>query len=53
MSRLKLREWKKGVEEEKVTLILVKKDMSIKEVTMIMTLNSIEWRKRMHVADPN
>ena len=32
MSRLKLREWKKGVEEEKVTLILVKKDMSIKEV---------------------
>ena len=33
--------------------IVVKKDMSTKEVTIFMTLNSIEWRKRIHVADPN
>ena len=29
---IKVKGMKKGVEEEKVTLILVKKDMSIKEV---------------------
>ena len=47
---------KKGRGEQKIILVVVvvvKEDMSIKEVTMTITLNSIEWRKRIHVTDPN
>ena len=37
----------------RITLVeVVKNDMSIKEVTKVMTLNIIKWRKRIHV-DPN
>ena len=32
---------------------VVKNDMSIKEVTQSMTLNIIEWRKRIYWADPS
>ena len=44
---------KKGRRRPKIILLVVKKDMSIKKVTKIMTLNRIEWRKRIHVANPN
>ena len=37
----------------RITLVeVVKNDVSIKEVTKVMTLNIIKWRKRIHV-DPN
>lgn len=45
---------KKGRRRPKIILLeVVKKDMSIKKVTKIMTLNRIEWRTRIHVANPN
>ena len=44
---------KKGRRRPKIILLVVKKDMSIKKVTKIMTLNRIEWRKRIHVVNPN
>ena len=31
----------------------MKKDISIKVVTKSVILDKIEWRKRVHVADPN
>ena len=44
---------KKGRRRPKIILLVVKKDMSIKKVTKIMTLNRIEWRKRIHLVNPN
>ena len=44
----------KKVRIPKIILVeVVKNDMSIKEVTKSMTLDRIEKRKRIHVADPN
>ena len=50
----KLRE-QKMYRKPKITLVEVikKKDMSIKKVINNMTLDIIEWRKRMHMANPN
>ena len=40
----KLREWKKGRGRPRITLVeVVKKDMSIMEVTKSMTLDIIQW----------
>ena len=36
-----------------VAIVLEKKNMSIKEVTKSMTLEIIEWKKRIHVVDLN
>ena len=45
---------KKSRERPKITLIeVIKNDMSIKEVTKIMTSDYIEWQKRKHVVDPD
>jgi hypothetical protein len=45
---------KKGRGRPKITLIeVVKNDMLIKKVTESMTSDRIEWRKRIHVADPD
>ena len=45
---------KKGSGRLKIKLVLViKKETSIREVTETMTLDRIEWRKRIHIADPN
>ena len=35
-----------------VAIVVEKKNMSIEEVTKSMTLEIIEWRKRIHVANP-
>ena len=51
VSWFKSREWKKGRGRPKITLVEVKKDMSIKEVTKSMTLERIQWRKRIRVGD--
>ena len=51
VSLFKLRE-KKGRERPQIKLDeVVKKDMSIKEVTKSMVLDIIEWRKRIYVVD--
>lgn len=43
---------KKGRERPQIKLVeVVKKDMSIKEVTKSMVLDIIEWRKRIYVVD--
>ena len=34
-------------------IIVVKKDMSIKKVTKSITSNKIDWKKIIHMADPN
>lgn len=57
--RERLTEWvdsswgkKKGRERPKIKLVkVVKKDMSIMEVTKSMVLDIIEWRKRIYVVD--
>ena len=47
-----MREPKKGRGKPKITLVeVVKKYMSIKEVIESMTLDRIECRKSIHVAD--
>ena len=44
---------KRGIGKPKITLVeVIKEDMSIKEVTKKITLDRIEWRKRIHV-EPN
>ena len=48
-----LRELKKGRGIPKITLVEEIKDLSITEVIENMISNKIEWRKRIHVADPN
>ena len=54
VSLFKLRKQKKSKARPKITLVqVVKKDMSIKEVIEIMTLDWIEWHKRIQVADLN
>ena len=51
---IQVEEMKKSRERPKITLVEVtKKDLSIKEVIENMTSYRIEWRKRIHVADPN
>ena len=51
MSLFKLRE-KKGRERPQIKLVeVVKKDISINEVTKSMVLDIIEWRKRIYVVD--
>ena len=41
-----------GRERPKIKLVkVVKKDMSIMEVTKSMVLDIIEWRKRIYVVD--
>jgi len=51
---IQVEEMKKSRERRKITLVEVtKKDLSIKEVIENMTSYRIEWRKRIHVADPN
>jgi len=42
---------KKGRERPKITLIVVKNDISIKEVTKSMTSNRIECEKRIHMVN--
>ena len=42
---------KKGRERPKLTLVVVKKDISIKKVTKSMISDRIEWSKRIHAAD--
>ena len=50
----KLREWKKAEEDQKITLVeVIKKYMSITGVKESMTLDRVEWRKRIHMANPN
>ena len=45
---------KKGRGRPKITLLaVVKKDVSIKEVTKAMTADRIECKKRIHMAIPN
>ena len=51
VSWFKLREQKKGRGRPKITLVEVKKDMSIKEVTKSMTSERIQWQKRIRVGD--
>ena len=46
-----LRERKKGRGRQKLTLIVVKKNMSIKEVTESMTSDRIDCHKILLVAD--
>ena len=48
-----LRELKKGRGIPKITLVEEIKNLSITEVIENMISNKIEWRKRIHVADPN
>ena len=48
-----LRELKKGRGIPKITLVEEIKDLSITEVIENMISNKIEWRKRIHVTDPN
>ena len=59
---IQLEEMKTSIGRQKITLVVVKQDMSIKkqqiiciskikEATNNMTLERIEWRKRMQVAD--
>ena len=44
----------KGRGRPKITLLaVVKKDVSIKEVTKAMTVDRIECKKRIHMAIPN
>ena len=44
---------KKGGGRTKITLVeVIKKDMSIREVIESMISDRIEWRKRIHIADP-
>ena len=44
---------KRGIGKPKITLVeVIKEDVSIKEVTKKITLDRIEWRKRIHV-EPN
>ena len=44
---------KRDIGRPKITLVeVIKEDMSIKEVTKKITLDRIEWRKRIHV-EPN
>lgn len=46
-------EGKKGRERPKIKLVkVIKKDMSIMEVTMSMVLDIIECRKRLYVVNP-
>ena len=50
----KLREWKKAEEDQKITLVeVIKKYMSITGVKESMILDRVEWRKRIHMANPN
>ena len=42
---------KEGRGRPKVTLVVVKKDMSIKKVTKSMISDRIEWSKRIYAAD--
>ena len=50
---IQVKETKKGRERPKITFVLVKKDMSIKKVTKSMTLDSIEWWKKIYIANPD
>ena len=51
---IQVKSTKKEEGRPKITLIeVVKNDMLINNVTKSMTLDKIEWRKRIHVADPN
>ena len=44
---------KKGRGRPKIILVqVIKKDMTIKEVTKSMTIDRVEWRNRIHMADP-
>lgn len=44
---------KKGRGRPKITLVeVIKKRMSIRVVIESMNLNRVEWRKKIHVADP-
>ena len=44
----------RGRGRPKMTLLEgMKKDMSIREVIESITSDKIEWRKRIHVNDPN
>ena len=43
----------KGRGRPKPTLIkIIKKDITICNLSVILVLNRIEWRKHIHVADP-
>ena len=44
---------KKGRQTQNNIMKVVKKKMSIKEVTKTMTSDIQEWRKRVHVVGPN
>ena len=45
---------KKGRGRPKIKLVeVIKKDMLINEVTESMTLDRVEWKKRLHMTDPN
>lgn len=44
---------KKGRRRPKITLVeVIKKGMSIRVVIESMNLDRVEWRKKIHVADP-
>lgn len=45
--------WKSLGEREKVEMWGMAKVKEITEIMEGMTLDMIEWRKRMHVADPD
>ena len=52
VSWFKSRKWKKV--KEVVTLVeIVKKDKSIKEVIESIILDNIEWKKIIHMTEPN
>ena len=45
---------KKGRRRPKITLVeVIKNDISIKRVTESMPFDRVEWRKRIHMTNPN
>ena len=48
---IKLKQWKKGRRRPKITLVVVKNDVLIKEVTESIALDEIEWWKIIYVVD--
>ncbi len=51
---IQVKRTKKGEGRPKITLIeVVKNDMLINNITESMTLDRIEWRKRIHVTNPD
>jgi len=51
---IQVKKMKKGKRSPKITLVeIVKKDKSIKEVIESIILDNIEWKKIIHMTEPN